>query len=256
VTDLPALFILTVLFVASALPAGAQDVPSWTEEHGAFAFPDPSGTRILTTAALVRPERVRTAFCSGGRDVAVRFERIQGEGAVFLITTGAVDSGTTCLLAPEALAATISRIPLGPPAEGSRCSRLLYPLIQTDKGRPVVACWPAAESSGTVRIEIVEFARRLTHALASLLVLDEDKRIYVDYAAEFNGPGADLWRVDDGGEVHPEACEVMFLLKRGSEYLLALNWHGSEGSSLSLLSATDGTQFRAVINDFWYRSPI
>jgi hypothetical protein len=53
----------------------------------------------------------------------------------------------------------------------------MYPLFQTAKSRPVVGCWPIGESSAGTRVAVIEFARRLTHALASLVVIDGDRRI-------------------------------------------------------------------------------
>jgi hypothetical protein len=111
-------------------------------------------------------------------------------------------------------------------------------------------------SPGGIQIAIVEFSRRLSDALASLVVTDGDRRLFVDYPARFNGPGADLWRADDGGEIHAEGFEVVCLLKRGSTYLLAIDWRGAEGNNLSLQTVESGDQFREVIAAYWYRSPI
>ena len=90
----------------------------------------------------------------------------------------------------------------------------------------------------------------------ALSSFDGDRRIYIDFPAEFRGPGADLWRADDGGEVHPEGFEVVFLLKRGDAYVLGIDWKGAEGSALSIWGAEPGTQFKEVLTDFWYRSPL
>ena len=251
----------------------AQDLPAWTQQHGAFAFPDQSGTQLLTTAALADPEAIRMALCTGGRQVGVRFARSQMEGrnstgrqtpnnfantagAVFHVTNAALDSAAACLLAPASLLTGASLEPLTRPANGLRCSKQAYPQFQVDKSRPVVACWPIAGSPAGVQVAMIEFARRLTHALASLVVIDQEKRLYVDYPAEFNGPGADLWRVDDGGEIHPEGFEVVFLLKRGPAYLLGVSWAGAEGQALTFWSAEDGNQFKKIITDSWYRSPL
>jgi hypothetical protein len=141
------------------------------------------------------------------------------------------------------------------PAKGTRCAQSLYPQFQRDKARPVVACWPVAQSSGA-QVAIVEFARRLSHALASLVLIDGNRRAYIDYPADFKGPGADLWRVDDGGEIHAEAFEVVALLMRGSTYVLAVEWRGAEGSALSLWTNDGDSQLKEVTTDYWYRSPL
>ena len=107
-----------------------------------------------------------------------------------------------------------------------------------------------------MHVSIIEFARRLNHALACLVVVDGERRMYVDYPADFRGPGSDLWRADDGGEIHAEGFEVVFLLKRGATYLLAIEWKGAEGSALSLHVAEGTGQFKELITDSWYRSPL
>jgi hypothetical protein len=86
-------------------------------------------------------------------------------------------------------------------------------------------------------------------------VIEGDRRTYIDYPADFKGPGDDLWRADDGGEIRAEGSEVVFLLKRGTRYVMAVDWAGAEGNVLSV-QAAEGSQFKEVISDSWYRSPM
>jgi len=238
----------------------------------AFAFASPDGARLLVTSPISNPNLLRTALCTGAPPVSVQYERRQVEdnastgrqnasnftktaGAVFRIVGAKVSAGTTCLVADEAFLKGAAVVALQRPRADERCSKAEYPWFQTTKSRPVVACWPIAASPDGTHVAILEFARRLTHALASLVVLDGDRRVYVDYAAEFNGPGADLWRADDGGEIHAEGFEVVCLVRRGTTYFLAVDWRGAEGSALSLWISEDA-QFKEVITDSWYRSPL
>jgi hypothetical protein len=160
------------------------------------------------------------------------------------------------VLADDTFLTGSALVPVTRPPENARCSKTDYPLIQGDKNRAVVGCWPIAISPSGVRVEIIEFSRLLTHALATLVVIDGDRRLYVDYPAEFKGPGDDLWRADDGGEIHADGFKVVFLLKRGSTYVLAVDWAGAEGDALSVHAADSGSQFKEVVTDSWYRSPI
>ncbi|HEY0283854.1 MAG TPA: hypothetical protein VGC23_00580 [Vicinamibacterales bacterium] len=239
----------------------------------AFAFPNEQGTRLLVTAEIATPEIFRTALCAGGQQVSVQFERKQAEGrnttsrqapqnfaqtagAVFqIVGGGALSAGATCVLAEESFVAGATVVPLTRPPSDARCSKATYPQIQVDKGRPVVGCWPVAASASGIQVAIIEFSRHLTQALASLVVIDGGHRIYVDYPATFKGPGDDLWRVDDGGNIHAEGFGVVFLLKRGTTYVLAIDWAGAEGNALSLHVAEGGGQFKEMITDSWYRSP-
>src|SRR5687768_8379123 len=239
----------------------------------AFAFPNEQGTRLLATAEIAKPEALRIALCSGGEQLSVQFERRQPEGsdstgrqtprnfantagAVFRITGGKVNTDVTCMLADESFVRGATVLPLKRPADDARCPKARYSEFQADKGRPVLGCWPIAESTAGARIALVEFERHLTDALASLIVVDGDRRIYVDYPAKFKAPGDTLWRVDDGGEINADGFSVVFLLKRGSSYLLAVDWGAAEGSALSLHISEAGNQFKEVLSDSWYRAPL
>ena len=238
----------------------------------AFAFSNEQGTRLLVTGEVAKPETLQIAHCTGGQQRPVKFERRQPEarsstgrhtpqnfantaGAVFRVVGASIEAGATCVLAEEALLSGATSLPLNRPSPNSRCSRTTYPEYQADKARPVVGCWPIADAGG-VHVSIIEFARRLNHALACLVVVDGERRMYVDYPADFRGPGSDLWRADDGGEIHADGFEVVFLLKRGTTYLLAIDWRGAEGSALSLHVAEGTSQFKELITDSWYRSPL
>lgn len=238
----------------------------------AFAFPNEQGTQLLVTGELANPETLRTALCTGEQRVSVQFERRQTEGrsttrrqtpqnfaqtagAVFQVAGGTVSSEATCVLAEESFLSGATLVPLKRPPQNARCTKATYPQFQADKGRPVVGCWPIAESTGGIHIAVIEFSRHLTQALASLVVVDGERRLYVDYPATFKGPGDDLWRVDDGGNIHAESFEVVFLLKRGTTYVLAIDWSGAEGDALSLHTAEGGGQLIELMSDSWYRSP-
>lgn len=239
----------------------------------AFSFPNEQGTSLLATGAIAKPEILRVALCSSGQQVSVQFERRQPEGAkttgrqapqnfsqtagaVFRIVGGKVGADATCVLADESVLEGATVVPLKRPPSSARCAKAAYPQFQADKDRPVVGCWPIADSSSGLQVAILEFSRRLTRALASLVVIDGDRRTYIDYPAEFKGPGETLWRVDDGGEIHAEGFEVVFLLKRGTTYVLAIDWAGAEGNALSVHTADGGGQFTEVVTDSWYRSPM
>ena len=238
----------------------------------AFAFPNEQGTHLLATREIATPQALRVAICSDGRQVPVQFDRRQSEGRnstgrqtphnfantagyVFRVVSGTIGADASCLLADEAFLAGAMSVPIIRPPETARCVKAMYPDFQADKGRPVVGCWPIGVS-GDVRIAIIEFTRRLNQALAALVVVDGDRRIYIDYPADFRGPGSDLWRADDGGEIHADGFAVVFLLKRGSTYLLGLDWKGAEGSALSLHTSDGGGQFKELFSESWYRAPM
>ncbi len=194
------------------------------------------------------------ALCTGGQHLAVEFEGKQGEGP-----------DSTNRQTPQNFADTAGSVfrvvgggalvPLKRSLESARCSRAIYPAMEMDKKRPVVGCWPIAESSGGTQIVVIELSRFLTQALACLVINDGERRLYVDYPATFTGPGDDLWRADDGGNIHANGFEIVFLLRRGDTYVLGVDWAASEGSALSLQVSQGGAAFTEVIGDSWYRSP-
>jgi hypothetical protein len=243
----------------------------------AFAFSDEQGGRLLATGDIANPHRLSIALCTGAtQPVSIEFDHTQTEGqnstgrqspqnfertggTVFRITGVKVSSGSTCVVTEQSFLAGATLVPIQRPPDSARCSKASYPQLQEDKGRPVLGCWPIGESPAGVRIAVLEFSRHLTRALASVVVMDGDRRLYVDFPAIFTGPGDDVWRADDGGSIHPQGFQIVFLLKRGNTYLVAIDWAGAEGSALSVHSA-DGSggsiQFREVTSDSWYRSPL
>ena len=69
---------LVALCLCTVVAVVGQDPPASTAEHGAFAFPDVAGARLLVASAVSQPESLKTAIC-GGRRGPVVFERLQAE---------------------------------------------------------------------------------------------------------------------------------------------------------------------------------
>ena len=120
----------------------------------------------------------------------------------------------------------------------------------------MVHCYPIGLVDGRVHVVLVEFERRGTNALASLVLVDGRRAIFADYEAEYRGPGSDLWRVDDEGRLSPEGFQLVTALRRGTEWMLAVSWAGTEGVSLSLLVANRADRFTTVLREYWYQVPL
>ena len=111
--------------------AGSQELPRVTTEHGAFAFPDPDGTRLIVTADVSLPDLLHEAVCSNGRRFPVRYDRKQAgsegaqgrqgtmvfaqvAGTVFNVAQGTVGpreevGGVTCFIVSDALRSSATR---------------------------------------------------------------------------------------------------------------------------------------------------
>lgn len=263
--------------------APVQDLPSATDAHGGFGLPDQRGGRLLLVSGpggrdsaltgamppLARPELLKTAFCGGGRRVAVQFERRQGEGAndgrqtwrnfdtvagsVYTVLGDPVDPDAPCFLAGEALLAGRAVLNIAAPEGPGAC---LQPgRFATLRDRPVVHCWPLARVASDKQVALLEFERRGKDALASLVVVDGSRTMFADFPAEFRGAGEDLWRADDGGTLSPEGLKIVCALQRGGWYALGTTWNGAEGRVLSLWISDGRERFTKAINDYWYQAP-
>ena len=266
-----------VVLLTPATGLQSQVLPGGTAGHGAFAFPDPSGRRLLVVSDLARPELLHEAACSDGRRFPVRFEGRQIEregtngrqspevfdkvaGSVFTVLRGIIGQGSqigevSCFLAGDALRSSATWLPVER-SDGSReCSSDVRRQLASSHSRPIVNCWPLAALPGNRRIVVAEFARRDKDALAGVVLIDRDRTVFADYPATFTGEGQDLWRADDGGELSPDGFRIVFVLQRGHTYVLGVSWAGSEGQSLAVFVSNSGNRFTQVIGDYWYQAP-
>jgi hypothetical protein len=270
---------ICTVFVLLLPPAGlqSQGLPGATAEHGAFAFPDPTGRRLLVVSDLARPDLLHEAACSDGRRFPVRFERRQIEregargrqssyvfdsvaGSVFTVPQGTIGQGSrigeiSCFLASDALRSSATWLSATRSDASSECSSDVRRRLASSRSRPVGSCWPLAALPGDRRVVVAEFARRDKDALASVVLIDRDRTIFADYPATFTGEGQDLWRADDGGVLVPEGFRIVFVLQRGHTYVLGVSWAGAEGQSLAVFVSKAGNRFTQVISDYWYQAP-
>jgi hypothetical protein len=263
---------LIPLCVYTVMAARGQDPPASTVEHGAFAFPDRAGTRLLVTSTVSQPESLKTAICGGKVRGPVVFDRQQADrpggtsrqtprnfeyeaGTVFRLTTGKLEEHDKCFLATDSLLAGATVVPLIDPGKATACASSARRQLASLRNRPVVNCWVLARLEKTEQIVLAEFARERIDALASVVLMENGRSIFADFPAAYRGEGQSLWRVDDGGVLSPADFKVMFVLERGTFRALALNWSGPEGASLSLFVANQN-RFAVAIRDYWYQAPI
>jgi hypothetical protein len=277
---------------AGALSAsGGGDVPRATAALGGFAFPDRAGSRLMLLGEVARPfpgelpfaellpaaGTIPTAYCAGGTSHPITFERRQLadgkgngrqhsyqfghlDGLVFKLNDGAtLPEHEACFLAAEAFAKSLTVVPVVSltrkswPPETPACSASLTKDIASRRKREVAHCWAIAESPprAGLQVVLVEFARQGKDALASLVVVDGRTTVFADQPGDASR-GDSVWRVSDGGALHPDAFRTVFLAKRGSRLVLAVEWGAEEGSVLKLFEA-DGETFRQLLQEYWYQ---
>ncbi len=258
------------LLLNVASEAQVQDLPGATAGHGGFGLPDQRGRRLLVIPNLDRPELLKAALCGGGRRAPVQFERRQVEGAnsdgrqtgssfdklagsVFTVLGSTIDRDAPCFLASEALLAGNTVLSITAPDGSGAC--LQRGRFATLRDRPVVHCWPLARLDPEKQVALIEFERRGTDALASLVFIDGSRTMFADVHATFRGQGEDLWRVDDGGVLSPQGLTIVCALQRGDWYTLGTAWIGAEGRVLSMWVSEGGERFTKVLNDYWYQAP-
>ena len=243
-----------------------------TAQHGAFAFADSSGGRLIAVANVPQPRLLHSAFCSGGKRFPVKFERVQAEragndgrqapynfdklpGSVFTVVQGRVDERATCFLSSDSLLTSATDLSASLHADSAPCAPEVRRRFASARGRAVTNCWLVARLDAQRFLALVEFARQDRNALASVAFADRDRTTFADYTAQYRGPGQDLWRVDDGGVLSPEGVEIVFLIQRRSFDALGVSWAAGEGRSLAVFVSASDNQLTRVIDDYWYRAP-
>jgi hypothetical protein len=260
---------------------------------GAFGFPNETGTEILVRHDLspAEADTLRTAVC-GGSAVPIRFARRQKprdaegardtardfnqlEGTIFRVLKAGASAAAAaadapapaaddaCFLAPDALLKdadllrTTPHVPefaRGTPAVCTVDEQRRFARIRS---RAIKRCWTLVDA-GTWPIGIVEYERAGRDALASLIVLvATDHGITIDFPAEFNGAGADLWRADDNGNFTAGDISVDFIIRRrDGTCVIPVAWNAAEGVSLQVFEAdVAGGRARELFHDYWYRAP-
>jgi hypothetical protein len=284
----------SIAAAAALAVSGSVDVPRATAALGGFAFPDRAGTRLMLLGdsgrsspddppfaeVLTAAPTIRTAYCAGGASHPVAFERRQKadgrgsgrqqsyqfdhlDGLVFKVSDAArLPEHDACFLTSEAFASSLTVIPVVSltrkswPPETPACSASLTQEIVSRRKRAVAQCWAIAESPARagMQVVLVEFARQGNDALASLVVVEGRTAVFADQPGDASRTDS-VWRVSDGGVLHPEAFKIVLLAKRPSRLVLAVHWEAEEGSVLMLFES-DGDTFRRLLQESWYQMPL
>lgn len=253
-----------------ALNPPSLSAPPLDSSAFSFAYVDSSGTQLLALGPLASPSAVRGTICGGSKALHVAHDRRQerGEqdtgrqqasnfameaGEVFRVQDGFARPDETCLLTQDTtlLTALVERSPL----ELAGCSARQTALLEAAAGREVVKCWRIEAMERRAETVAAQFVTVDTSALAALAIVDDSVRLFHPFAARYEGPDSDTWRVDDQGVFAAEALTTLFVARTVGTYVLAFSWAGAEGESNALVVADGPRAARELARDYRYWVP-
>jgi hypothetical protein len=259
---------LLPLVLWTAQTAGSEPDPGG---EAFFGFTDSSGELVIlhdtgsvqvpSTLFAVSPEGDLTEAglvrVSGGspenshRDTEANFDNLPG--AVYRLEGGPLPAGTTVLLADraflqgrEVLAVSDGyREPAGGDIEAA---------IEEARGLGVRESWVIATVDGGIPVVLVGFEPGDSSSMAGLAAVGDAGTIMRDL--EGAAPNdVSVWRVDDGGLLHPEDFRVIAAFSAPAGLEIAFTWAGFEGELGSLL-AESGGEFVEVLDGYRYWAPL
>jgi hypothetical protein len=186
-----------------------------------------------------------------GRQVAANFGNARGD--VFRVTGGQAQADETCYLTADS-SLVAGMVPFGPVTD-STCDGTHTRRAAAIKRRAVLHCWRLGSAGANVAILALQFAVVDTSALASVVIADGEQLFFQDFPASYHGPDQDLWRVEDGGTLSPEAFGILFIGRLRGTYFMGLTWAGAEGEASYLLVADSTAAFRTVTKTYRYWVP-
>lgn len=218
-----------------------------------FAYADSSGTRLLTPGLEtgdLDPGRFDAALGEGGKLFTVTYtgkqagtdpNQIAGRfannaGHLYRITDGKVRENSSLLLIRRADHPAAALAPCTPGGNAPEKDPGQLKKLSGTFGRKITTAWLLATGADGSRLHLVLYERNKSGALAALAWTRGGKTLFHAMPGR-DDPGS-TWRVDDGGEIGPDAFTVLCLLRSP---FFALAWDGAEGQSLMVFSAQDGT---------------
>lgn len=253
-----------------ALTAPTLPAPPLDSSVFSFAYVDSSGTQLLALSPLAAPTAVRGAICGAanalhvthdrrqergqedtGRQVATNFAMEAGD--VFRVQDGFAKPDETCLLTQDTtlLTALVERTAL----QLAACSARQTALLEVAASRKVVQCWRIEALGRRAETVAAQFATIDTSALAALAIVDDSVRLFHTFPANYAGPDADVWRVDDQGVFAPETLNTLFIARTVGTYVFAFSWAGSEGESSTFVVADGSRTTRELARAYRYWVP-
>jgi hypothetical protein len=227
------------------------------DEQGIFAL-------LLSDPKTLTPESYVHLSLPGGEVTEIKYEGIQPPGpndtvmdissnfkqrygAVYRLATGKIpeNDSVTLMTAPFVSARTFHRLTIvGTPST----DQALLKRIEADKKMVMKHFWHLVDAENGAGIYLAQFEPQADQAMLTLVLRDPEDALWYAYFPANYVKELDLysWRVDDGGEVHPENFIVGWLADFGATPELALYWRGAEGEVLYWFRGDNGGLIKSL----------
>ncbi|SCZ81935.1 hypothetical protein [Acidaminobacter hydrogenoformans] len=172
-------------------------------------------------------------------DISANFK--QRYGAVYRLNAGKIPENDSVTLMTDAFVSARTFHALTKVGESSS-DQALRQRIEADRKLTVKNLWHLYDAENSAAIYLAQFEPQGNQAMLTLILVDPAGALWYAYFPANYIKELDLysWRVDDGGEIHPENFIVGWLADFGKRPELALYWRGAEGELLHWLTGENG----------------
>lgn len=186
-----------------------------------------------------------------GRQAAYNFSNLEGD--LFEILDGSAIPNESYYLVNESQFNVESLVKLNKVAPRTTSSTIQEEIMKA-RDRAIGHSWQLASTDKGQQIFLVQFERQEDQMLASLVLYDDGKWVFMDYPATYNE--SSTWRVDDQGEISPDMFSFLFAAQSSEGMVLGVKWMGAEGENISLLKQSGDRFVEIGITSGRYLSPI
>jgi hypothetical protein len=236
-----------------------------------FAYANQAGTALLAVddPDPILDARLDRAICDDGRIITVRFTGMQKQAkrstgrndaenfnaaAGPRFRTAGVKGSPVCLIAKREFLAGKRILPITrqtPTDAKHPCDPGLRDRIPLLENRPLTECTSVASIGTDAELVAALYAPQGDNLLAALVVLTKTA-IFINPLPAQEG----TWRVDDEGDLHPEAIIPIFALATADGAIeIALDWEGAEGHDLTLYKTSPPGALAEVLTGYLYTAP-
>lgn len=214
-----------------------------------FGYANKTGKLLIIPDTGQTPQNLNRAIGDGGKILNIKYLKYQQssnedtmrdtannfdnrQGYIFEVVDGTAVPNKTYLLADDNFLnnkTDFTPEPIDESIDGDTVKR-----IEDSKNRKTVAVWTVAQINSSMKLYLAQFENQGDNALASLVLVQDDRLIFMDYPAKYDEMST--WREGDGGMVSPGMFDVLFALKDSSGKIeIGISWGGDEGENDYLL---------------------